>query len=285
MIGALNSNTFFNTIALARQNVRALILVVEGDDDHFLVKTHVNDVEVLLIAGVGGRPVVLDAAEKAERQNVRGVRFMIDVDYDRFTDPTRRYPSNVVASKHHDAIVDLLIVNTGLLDRVIEAHARTAVRKGAKIDAAQVRQAAFELAGSVAPLRIANDRNGYGLNLKKFPFGELKTLMPTPAHLAELVVRRSGHTRTQADVEADILSECAHLGLNLSLLVGDHDYFRALAKVLRLAGVVGLSDEALWSAFLSGVTCANLAFTDWYQELVDWGAANARSTFVCPCAA
>ncbi|MEV7619132.1 hypothetical protein AB0N59_03235 [Microbacterium sp. NPDC089321] len=285
MRSALNANTFYNTVALARQNVRTLILVVEGDDDHLLVKRHVNDEDVLLIAGVGGKPVVLDAARIAERRNLRGVRFMIDIDYDPFTSPTLRYPANVIESKNHDAIMDVLIIAGDLIEWVMEAYARSSLRSGAWLDTSKAREDAYVLAASVAPLRVANDRHQYGLKLSKFPFGQLPNAQPGPADLARLVVMRSGNTRTQADVEADIIAEATHLGTDHVRLVGDHDYFRALAKVLQLAGVTGVTAENLWTGVLVAIACVHLGATDWYQRLSEWGAANSRATFTCPCAA
>lgn len=285
MRGALNANTFFNTVALARHNVRTLILVVEGEDDHFLVRRHINEADVLLIAGVGGRPRVLEAAELAERRGLRGIRFLIDADYDRFSAPTLRYPSNVIASKHHDAIVDLLVVSSALVDHVAETQSRSAIRRGVTVDFEQARVDAFSLASSVAPLRIANDRHGYGLRLAKFPFGELGTVHPSVSDLAALVVRRSGNTRNQSDIEADIAAELPHLGTDQMVLVGDHDFFRALARVLQLQGVASVNADALWDGVLAAASCPHLAGTGWYSELADWGAANSRSTFSCPCAA
>lgn len=284
MRSALNANTFFATVALARQNTRALILVVEGDDDYFIAKEHVNDQDILLIAGVGGKAAVLDAAEKAERRHVTGVRFIVDVDWDRFTQPTRRYPSNVVPSKHHDAVIDIVMVSAGLVDRVIDSHSRSARRRGVEFDTPTAREDAVKLAAQLAPLRIVNERNTLGLNLAGFPFGRLSTLTPTPDELAQIAVNRSQTTLTASELAATVAGEIAHVGTDQDLLVGDHDFFRALARVLQDRGVTAGADS-LWTAFLAGLLCANLGATDWYREIVAWGQSNNRDSFACPCAA
>lgn len=283
MRGAINASTIFGTIVMARQGSSSLILVIEGDDDHFLIDSHVNDGDVILIGG-NGRPKLLEAAEKAERRGIRGVRFLVDVDYDRFARPTDQFPANVIASKHHDAVMDLIMANIGLLDRVIDSHSRSARRRGVQFDTPAAREAAFELAATVAPLRIVNERAGHNLTLKKFPFGDLPSISPTAIELAQAAIKRSATTVTDVDLAAQITAEHSHLGLDKAVLVGDHDLFRALSRVLREYGVTAVADS-MWTAFLPGVMCAELAGTDWYREVEAWGAANARTTFTCPCAA
>lgn len=48
MRGAITPTTIFGTVAMARQGSSSLILVVEGDDDHFMIKEHINDGDVVL---------------------------------------------------------------------------------------------------------------------------------------------------------------------------------------------------------------------------------------------
>lgn len=279
MRGAITPTTIFGTVLLARQGSRSLILVVEGDDDRFMVKDHVNDEDVILIGG-NGRPKVLEAAEKAERQRVRGVRFLIDADYDRFTQPTLRYPANVISSVSHDAMIDIVLANPSVLDRVIASYGRSVERRGGTLNVAALRTAAIALAASVAPLRIVNERKALNLNLRDFPFGRLTSGSPTNAEIAALAVERSDTALSDVQLEIDIGAERSHAGVDVTLLVGDHDLFRALARVLSDHGV-NIRPDYLWSGFLSAVDCRHLSFVAWYGELVDWGAANSRNTFNC----
>lgn len=283
MRGAITPTTIFGTVIMARQGSQALILVVEGDDDHFMVKDHINDSEVILIGG-NGKTKVLEAAVKAERRGVRGVRFLIDADYDRFTQPTLRYPSNVISSVGHDAMIDVVLANRPVLDRVIASYGRSVGRRGGTLDAPAVRAAAINLAATVAPLRIVNERMGHNLKLKDFPFGRLASTSPTHADLSTLVVERSDTTLTDAQLETDVTAERSHTGADIAVLVGDHDLFRALARVLSDHGV-NIRSDFLWSGFMSAVDCRELGLVAWYRELVDWGAANARTTFNCTIAA
>lgn len=281
---ALTANVFFNTIALARQNVRSLILVVEGDEDNFLMKAHVNAVDVLLIAGVGGRTNVLRAAALAEANGLGGLKFLVDADYSSFIEPDADYPGNVLLSKHHDAIIDVLVPNSRLVERAIEVHTRSVARKGVQVNTEEIRRDAYLLAASVAPLRIANDRNGYGLRLADFPFGELSTLRPSETDLADLVVKRSGFKWSRVGIESDMRAELTLLdGVKIEHLVGDHDLIRALAAVLRARGVSALSPDALWTGILLAMQCAHLAAANWYSAISDWALSNSRLAFACPC--
>lgn len=283
MRGAITPNTILGTVMMARQGSQALILVVEGDDDHFMVKNHINDNDVILISG-NGRPQVLEAAAKAERQGMRGVRFLIDADYDRFTQPTLRYPSNVISSVSHDAMIDVVLANEPVLDRVIASYGRSVSRRGGTLDPVAIRSGAITLAASVAPLRIVNERLGHNLTLKEFPFGSLPSTSPTHGDLAALAVGRSGTGLTATQLEADLAGERAHAGADVTVLVGDHDLFRALARVLSDHGV-SIRSDFLWSAFISAISCRELYVVAWYQELADWGRINSRSTFNCAVAA
>ncbi len=283
MRGAITPTTIFGTVAMARQGSSSLILVVEGDDDHFMIKEHINDGDVILIGG-SGRPKVLEAAVKAEQRGVRGVRFLVDADYDRFTQPASRYPSNVVASQHHDAMIDVVLTNPAVLDRVIASYGRSVERRGGTLDVASIRDAAISLAAALAPLRIVNERMGYNLNLRDFPFGRLASIVPTAADLSTLVIERSDTTLTAAQLEAEIEGHRSHAGTDVAVLAGDHDLFRALARVLVDHGV-NVRADFLWSGFMSAVDCGVLAVVPWYQELLDWGVANSRATFNCKLAA
>ncbi|MFK4789255.1 hypothetical protein [Microbacterium sp. ZW T5_56] len=269
---------------MARQASAALILVVEGEDDHFIFDEHINKSDVLLIAGVGGKQNVLGAAERAEKHNVLGVRFLIDSDYDRWARPALKYPTNVVSSKGHDAIMDMVVSADALVDRVVGVHARAARRRGIVIDPPAIRRDAFRLAGALAPIRIVNDMNEYQLKLRDFPFGRVTEVGGDLSELARIAVDRSSTVLLAEHVTANATTVQQELDLSEAHYVGDHDLFGALARVLQSHGVT-VKAATLWNTFLAGLLCAHLGVTDWYQDLVNWGERNSRRVFACPCAA
>lgn len=282
MRSALNSTTLFGTVLMARQASASLILIVEGQDDYSLLKHHVNERDVLLIAGSGGKVKLIEAAKIAMQRFIHGVRFLIDADYDRFTQPTASYPPNVIPSTGHDVVMDVVRSGENLLDRVIDAHSRSAVRGGSVFTSLEVREAALDLAASIAPLRILSELRGYGLNLQSFPFGKLSSVPATDHEIASLSIERSGTALTVDELVDGMRAEERHLGTVRDALVGDHDYFRALARVLRTHGV-SAGHAVLWTSFLAGTLCAHLAATEWFRALSSWGEANSREVFKCPC--
>ena len=279
----LNANTFFNTVAMIRQDISALLLIVEGEDDYFVLKSH-NSEDLHLLPGVGGRANLLAAAELADKRMLSGVKFLIDSDYDAFVASGRSYPSNVITSKTHDVFMDMIVVGSKVIDRVIESHSRAVGRSsGPALVATAVRNEAVILAARLAPLRIANERHGLGLNLSKFPFGSLTSLEPLDDEIAKLAIGRSNTSLSEINLVAHIKAESAHRSVDSVAVVGDHDFFRALSRVLEEKGARSTSDS-LFSSFLAALSCDQVVATDWYVELEGWAAVNGMGAFACPCA-
>ena len=168
----LNEDTLFNTIAMCLADCDSLILVVEGPDDLLLVRPHCTH-EVMVIPSTGGRQQALQSARLAARRGLRGVRFLIDRDYEDFRDPSEQIPGNVVISTSHDCFIDLLASNPGLLQRIIEVETDSARRRPnvTGIPGSQeLRDAAILLASYLAAVRIVDAKRNLGLNFQKFSF-------------------------------------------------------------------------------------------------------------------
>ncbi|WP_336992426.1 hypothetical protein [Leucobacter sp. VD1] len=283
MKGALNENTVFATVAMARQASHALLIVVEGDDDHFILKDHLNHHDVVLIAGNGGKGNVLRAASLADARKVGGVRFLVDSDLDRFVSPPVQYPANVLVSTTHDVVTDLLFQSPIQVEKIIDSHSRKARRKGVQFSTSAVWAEACELAAALAPLRIVNERHGYGLNFQDFPFGKVSDLPASNSSLSEIAVSRSNTSLTATDLSGMVDAETSHKDIEIKYLFGDHDFFGALGRVLKSKGVHASSDS-LVTTFLAGILCSHLTSTDWCGSLASWGERYGRKLFVCPCA-
>lgn len=281
---ALSGETLFATVLLTRQATSELILVVEGDDDHFLFEAHINQGDVRLLRGTGGKNNVLRAAAIAEQQQLRGVRFFVDSDFDALASPPIAYPENVTTSSNHDILMDVLFAGQVLLDRVIDTHCRSVRLAGTTFSTPDVREQALALAAALVPLRVASEAEGWELRLRDFPLGNVSSLPATTTELAAIAIGRSS---TSLDVET-VANEVTRLSERLPQprdpFVGDHDFFSALSRVLRDHGVTA-GARSLLTAFLAGLLCAHLGATDWYVELVGWGRAHGKMTFSCPCAA
>jgi hypothetical protein len=281
---ALNVNTVFNSIAMVRGEITKLLLVVEGEDDYFVLKKHESS-DLRVLPGSGGRVNVIEAAALVERYAMKGIKFLADFDYDRFVHPSRSYPADLLLSNHHDVFMDMIIDGPSLVEHVIEIHTRSNERSTkTPISAADVRAEAMELAARIAPLRIVNERHDLRLNLEKFPFGSLRTIEPDAGEFARLAISRSNTNLTEAELVTQIQGETSHLIAEQNILVGDHDFFRAIARVLKKHGV-SASDKSLFDTFLGTITCLQILQTEWYRQIAEWGDLNRRTTFTCQRAA
>ncbi|MFK4836948.1 hypothetical protein ACI3KY_14585 [Microbacterium sp. ZW T2_14] len=284
MRSALTGETLFATVLLTRQATSELILVVEGDDDHFLFEAHINEHDVRLVRGTGGKSNVLHAAALAEQQRLRGVRFFVDSDFDALASPPVRYPENVTSSSNHDVLMDVLLAGQVLLHRVIDTHSRAARMAGTTFSTSDVREQAFALAAAMVPLRIANETEQWELRLRDFPLGNVSSLPVSETELAAIAIGRSSTALAVETITSGTARIADRLPQQHDQFVGDHDFFSALSRVLRDHGVTA-GARSLLTAFLAGLLCAHLGATDWYRDLVGWGETHGRMTFSCPCAA
>lgn len=279
---ALNQNTLFSTLLLARQNTPRLILVIEGEDDYFVLKKHHNDNDALLLEGKG-RGITLETARLALEYGLTGVRFLVDADFDRITQPDLSYSPNVITSTCHDVVMDLVTAGIENLDRVISAHARKEERKGVSIDPAKIRAEAIGLAGTLVPIRTVNETQSMNLTVSGFPFGALKAIPPSMDDVCTLVVQRS-YTELSVTLVVAEVENCPDHGFDPYHVVGDHDFFNALNRVLSEYGI-RVGSEILFASFLATVACTQIMLTDWYEAISRWGLENNRVIFNCPCAA
>lgn len=261
------------------------ILVVEGDDDLFLIKPHLSD-GVLLIKGTGGKRGVLDAARTSDSHRLEHILFFVDLDFDQVLGQNQPYPSSVRSSTHHDVIMDTIIVNRQVLERVIEVHSRHHARKmRTDISVSDCLESALSLAGHVACLRLANHRDGLGLNLRDFPFGAMVSITPSSAEIAQLALARSDAEITLEDLTSKIEVEAANHAHLHHKIVGDHDLFRATARVLAYRGVAGVSADHIWTATLAALHCKHIMNTSWFATINSWAAASGQLAMKCPCPA
>jgi hypothetical protein len=280
----LNFNTLFNTVAMVRSEIQKLILIVEGDDDFHLLDHHASD-DAVLMPGQGGKPHVLTAAALVEHHSIGRVCFLVDRDFDTYTLTSDPYPANVISSSRHDFFMDIVDAAAYVVDVVVSIHARRMGRRGGVIDAASMRVEALALASKIAPFRIVNDKLGLGLNFRDFPFGNFSTINPTSLDISKLIVGRSNTEWTSEQLSSLVDDECPSIIGEPIDLVGDHDFFRALSRVLYEHGMRRITADDLFNSFLSNLSsnCDALRATNWHRAVEDWADAHDSSATSCPC--
>jgi hypothetical protein len=283
----LTENTLFNTVAMYIAESASLLLVVEGDDDHLALKSHTSE-DLELLAGTGGREQVLRTASLARLRALSGVRFLVDRDYDAYIKPSGSVLDNVTVSTRHDLFMDLMSNDPTLIDRLIDTYLDIARRRGkggkglANVPSlAAVKNESFLLSAALAAVRIVDAKNGLGLDFRRFSFGELAIRDFSVRGVARIVLERNGY---DDDGVADLIGDAVEVYLEITAAgdppVGDHDFFSALARVLKRLRIA-VRAETLHRAFIVGVACRAIYPANWYVEIQQWCALNRRDGFTC----
>lgn len=280
----LNENTLFNTVAMFLDENETLLLVLEGPDDHLLLKEFCTP-QLQLMAATGGRPQVLSAAKLASERGVARARFLVDQDYDRFSGSTAAQLNNVFASDHHDCFLDLMHTNPSLLRRVIDVYCDSTRRRDdlniTIPEPEAIEKEAFGLASMLAASRIVDARRELYLDFKRFHFGGLPAKDFDVAKIAEIVLTRSQYENgDRSEVIADAVSTHSEVVQMPHSPVGDHDLFSALARVMTQYEV-HVSDKILQRSYILKVTCLALSGTGWYQRIQQWCESHGRTGFTC----
>nr|WDS96157.1 hypothetical protein mcr_00197 [Micrococcus sp.] len=280
----LNENTLFATVAMYIKESNSLLLVVEGDDDHLALGEHCSP-DLRLMAGTGGREQVLRTAAIARKRKLKGVRFLVDRDYDSFTEPTTTELDNVWVSTRHDIFMDLIENDPTILHRVIEVHTARARRRQAEPrsplpEPKVIEGEALSLAALLAAVRIVNAQSNLNLDFTRFSFFNLKRSEYDVGLIADAIMIRSGYTGESADVVRAAIRVHAEIANRNSLPVGDHDLFAALSRVLKQFDV-SVSDDILQKAFIVGISCRALTAAVWFTQVQEWCAINNRTGFDC----
>lgn len=280
----LNENTLFNTVAMVLDESQGLLLVLEGPDDHLLLRGSCTP-QLQLLTATGGRSQVLSAARLAHDRRLRRARFLVDQDYDSYSESTDTQLDNVFVSDHHDCFVDLMCVDRSLLHRVIEVHCEPARRRRDRDlnvpDPAFIEGEAFALASKLSATRIVDARRGLSLDFKRFRFGGLASDDFDVTRITEIVLTRSQYAADDRDeVLSDALSAHTEIAGMQHSPVGDHDLFAALARVMRQYEV-HVSDDHLQRGFILSVSCSSLIKTNWGRAIQQWCEIYGWSGFTC----
>lgn len=268
----LNENTLFNTVAMLLKDVYDRVLVVEGPDDHLLLKRHVP-ASLTIQEATSGRPQVLGAARIAKRLEADGAIFLIDRDYDDFIDSQESRLDNVLVSDFHDCFVDLMFADDTLLSHVIDVLTKSERRGDNRRPiphSSILEEQSISIATAIAANRIVSLRRELSLDFKKLGIGNLKLEDCNPVSIAKILIQRSDYFGGD---EEDIFQAVQSAHDEISVLhkppVGDHDLFAAVSRVLRFYGVsVGV--KQVQDSYLLAADGSSLQKTSWFPRLVEW---------------
>ena len=282
-----NENTLHNAIALAVSGDRnSLVVVMEGDDDPFLLKGWVGD-SIRVMSGSGGKGQVIRVAQQFERRGQDRVKFVVDRDYDDFASCAVEYPSNVLSSCHHDCFVDVLAAHERLLPTVVDYHLDAARRsrgsKGELVTSLSVEAIVtrcFDLASMLAACRIVDYHHSLGLNFKCFKYvGHSIDDLNTSYIMQRLIESNPSLELEPASFCAEAEAVLCDVRMRSFPPVGDHDLFAALNFVVSKYSSAP-SEKTLRVAVLSSLSVAILRRISWCKALEAWSLSYEVAFFV-----
>lgn len=282
-----NHNTFHNFIAmLSGYHSNLLIVVMEGDDDPFLLKDWVSS-SVIVRRGEGGKGQILRVAQRFAAEGNDRIRFVVDRDYDDYAVPSVVYPNNVVVSRYHDCFVDVLSVNQRLLGQVIDYCLDTRRRSDGKravpasaVSVSSLVDRAFELASMVAACRIVDLQGALNLNFKAFKFAKHSNEMLDASYIMRWLHIGSGCSDVVINERCDQAERIASkLGSLDFPLVGDHDLFAAVNYIVSKHGS-SLSDKVIRSSVITSISVLVLRELIWCNFLEDWANSHGIGFFM-----
>ena len=291
-----NEDSFVSLLMMMESYDGSIVLVVEGKDDKPILHHHIFPEKVRILSS-NGKHNALAAAKYASNENMLGVFFLIDLDYDDTVALEKNYPL-VIFSKSHDLFMDLLIENIEVMCKIIEVPLSSSlsnsevVKQNLKENAIKILREAVDLSGRLASIRIASEKDGLHLRLEKFPFGKLSSSTPSCKEIAELVKNRSNTNMEVEDIELLIDSSILDQG-NISDLsevknilnkVSDHDFLSSAHKVMvhHHSTMAKFGINYVRNAFLTSISCEGLKKAAWFYELQRRLSALGVELFSCP---
>lgn len=281
-----NHNTFHNFIAMLSAHYSdSLIVVMEGNDDPFLLKNWVSS-SVIVRHGEGGKGQILRVAERFVAEGNDRVRFVVDRDYDDYAVPSVVYPNNVVVSRYHDCFVDVLSVNEYLLAQIVDYRLDSRRRSDSKyaelvqgVSVTSLVDRAFELASMMAACRIVDLRSDLNLNFKAFKFVGHDNEMLNASYIMRVLHVGSVGSDVVLNERCDQVERIASELRSFDFpLVGDHDLFAAVNYVVRAYGQ-SLPDKVIRTSIITSISVLVLRELIWCNVLEDWANSHGISFF------
>lgn len=285
----LTPSIIFNQIAMLPKP--SCVIVLEGEDDALALRDHALE-GTYVFAGVGGRSGVLEDAERALREGLEGIIFLIDRDFDSALSNGLRYPSNVIASVSHDFFTDIILGQPDCIKRILEIEAKSLLRSGAiqsvepMIDLA-TRLSMFATAIEIERQSKAPDFECRGNYLESAL--QRCTLSGDPILSRDPIRDIIGALRAvnrglelPKDFESACRARYEWLQQQAIPLYGDHLFFKCLALSAKRFGLKHVGADRLANVLIhSARDCDLISNSLVAPELLEWLSAEGRNGIDC----
>lgn len=244
----------FAWIKMQRQVDRHLFLLVEGDDEDSILYGHLLRDEVSILV-LGGKPNVLATSRLLASQPVKGVYALIDRDLDDLTGVTAGYPPNLVATRGYDLVSDIVAVRPDLFERSLRVHGKDAFEAVEAAVGVKFTDLCNQLCLKLAALRLVNDEEQLGLNLRDYPFAKLINPDFSLKDYSDAITEANSRSKVTVDVssvEVQVRAAASRIGED-TRFCGGHDLIGAASALLRRGGAKSVGAAGLAASLFGWV--------------------------------
>ncbi|YCK79997.1 DUF4435 domain-containing protein (plasmid) [Arthrobacter sp. D3-18] len=278
----LNPDIAYAWINMQRQVDRHLFLLVEGDDEDTILYGHLLREQISVLV-LGGKPNVLATGHLLASQPVAGVYSMIDRDLDDLTGKTANYPPNLVATRGYDLVSDVVTSRPDIFERALRVHGVDAFENVEQITGAKLTDICSSMCLKLAALRLVNEVENLGLNLRDFPFSQVINGDFSSKGYSAYIMAANARSPISVDIPAvETLVREAALRINGDVrFCGGHDLVGAAAAILRHGGAKSAGAGALAASLITATDCETLRQLPVKEAIRNWADSHSRNVFHC----
>lgn len=290
MIEYANPNSLYNEVVMLLESGRRVILT-EGDVDFDILKPHMHE-DTSLVKGEGGRECVLRVADRIYDRGYLDALSLVDKDFEGVLKFPRTFSANVLPSECHDFVMDLIKACPMLLRLVLEQilnreRRSTKSKVRAEVTSEELIESAVDYALIMSAVRIYSLDNRRDWDLTVPIFSTFGRTIATVSQVVEKILQINGQSIDVVDIGSiveDVEGALSSLSRNKFALVGDHDFFDALAAVCRNEGIRASSKD-LSERVVGAIRCDVMFNVFWFSEIQRWCHARDLKGMRCPCGA
>lgn len=276
----LTADDLFSHLMILRGVSNKKFLLVEGDDDFGMLDPHLDETVCETIPA-GGKTVVLEAAEIAQRQNLTGVGVVLDLDWAELLYPKLCQPY-VFYTDFYDIDATAFAPRQAVVGLITNNMKRDKLREVSQRGAAGLVECIVEAAKHVGALRFLSEKNRWELNLREFPVHLMigEGFVSDAEKLADVALKRSARAVIARD---EILLELGRLLSEIEdpyRYCSGHDLLSATAAIIRRAGEQ-ISSKSVGASLRASFSCNDVAKSRLFSDISAWGRSLGSELLTC----
>ncbi|MCG2803619.1 MAG: hypothetical protein L6311_16220 [Cellulomonas sp.] len=249
------------------------MLTVEGEEDCALLDLHL-DWRVAKTQFAGSKTAVLAAAERAERDGINWIAFVIDADFDRYNGKSSAWPAGVLATEFADLFVDATIASPEVISGVLLGHGAARARSVETALGSSLDRFCRETASYVGAIREAIVDGEFSITARGWNFSGIVLSSsnerdPLPAVVAE-AVRRSSGTLSPDAVKDAVARRIAVPGEAHPRYLNGHDIVGVAAELARHISGRSVRRDSIAATCRVAFRCEGFVILQVVREVRAW---------------